>query len=329
MINKTVLVLGGAGYVGSKVALDLVNSGFEVVVVDNLSKGYKFLVNSKCLFFRADINDTKVISKIFNQFKFKAVFHFAALISVSDSQKWPKKYYMNNVIGTKNILKIFIKKKIKYFIFSSTAAVYGFNQISKVSEKSTLSPANNYGSSKLAAENLIKKFSLKHNFKYAILRYFNVIGADSKLRTGQINTGALIKNICHNIVKRKYIIKVYGNKYNTIDGTGVRDYIDINDLSKLHIESLNKLKNYKSFIVNCGYGFGYSVLEIINLFSRIIKKKIKIFICSKRKGDIGEIYCDNLLLKELFPKWKKKVTIKKSLENSLKWEKKIKNEKFY
>ena len=326
---KTVLVLGGAGYVGSKVALDLLSQGFKVVIIDNLSRGHRFLISAKCHFFKVNINNTKAVLRIFNQFEFEAVFHFAALISVPDSQKYPKKYYINNVIGTKNILKIFVKKKIKYFIFSSTSAVYGFKKIGKVSEKSTLSPANNYGRSKLAAENLIKKFSVKHNFKYAILRYFNVIGADSKLRIGQINTGALIKNICHNIVKRKYSIKVFGNKYNTIDGTGVRDYIDINDLSKLHIECLNKLKNYRSFIVNCGYGFGYSVLEIINLFSRIIKKKIKIFICSKRKGDIGEIYCDNLLLKKLFPKWKKKITVKKSLENSLKWEKKIKNEKFY
>ena len=326
---KTVLVLGGAGYVGNMVALDLLSQGFEVVIIDNLSRGHRFLISSKFHFFKVNINNTKAVLRIFNQFEFEAVFHFAAFTSVPESQKFPKKYYLNNVLGTKNILKIFAKKKIKYFIFSSTAAVYGFNKNIKVSEKSILRPLNNYGKSKLASEILIKKFATKYNFKYAILRYFNVIGADSKLRTGQINKGSLIKNICHNITKKKFKLNVFGNKFDTFDGTGVRDYIDINDLSKLHLESLIKLKNYKSFIVNCGYGTGYSVLEIISLFSKIIKKKIKISILSKRKGDIGIIYCDNSFLKKLFPRWKKSFSLKRSLQNALNWEKKIKNEKFY
>lgn len=321
---KKILVTGGAGYIGSKVCYDLLDKNYKIVVIDNLSNSTKENINKKIIFYNYDLKNIYRIDKIFQKHKFDAVFHFAALTNVSESSKYRNKYYLNNVVVTKNILNLIKKFKIKYFVFSSSAAVYGNIAISPVHENNKIRPISNYGKNKAECELLIKNFSSRYDFNYAILRYFNVIGADFKLRTGQLSKGSLFKNLANNLANNKYSINIYGKRLKTKDGTPVRDYIDINDLSSLHILALKKLIKKKSLLINCGYNKGYTVLEIVKQFSEVIKKDIKIKFLRKRLDDISQIYCSNKRLLKIFPNWKRKYFIKDSIRNMLNWEKKIK-----
>ena len=321
---KKILVTGGAGFIGSKVCYDLLDKNYKIVVIDNLSNSTKENINKKIIFYNYDLKNIYRIDKIFQKHKFDAVFHFAALTNVSESSKYRNKYYLNNVVVTKNILNLIKKFKIKYFVFSSSAAVYGNIASSPVHENSKIRPISNYGKNKAECELLIKNFSSRYDFNYAILRYFNVIGADFKLRTGQLSKGSLFKNLANNLANNKYSINIYGKKLKTKDGTPVRDYIDINDLSSLHILALKKLIKKKSLLINCGYNKGYTVLEIVKEFSEVIKKDIKIKFSRKRLDDISQIYCSNKRLLKIFPNWKRKYFIKDSIRNMLNWEKKIK-----
>ena len=321
---KKILVTGGAGFIGSKVCYDLLDKNYKIVVIDNLSNSTKENINKKIIFYNYDLKNIYRIDKIFQKHKFDAVFHFAALTNVSESSKYRNKYYLNNVVVTKNILNLIKKFKIKYFVFSSSAAVYGNIAISPVHENNKIRPISNYGKNKAECELLIKNFSSRYDFNYAILRYFNVIGADFKLRTGQLSNGSLFKNLANNLANNKYSINIYGKRLKTKDGTPVRDYIDINDLSFLHILALKKLTKKKSLLINCGYNKGYTVLEIVKEFSEVIKKDIKIKFLRKRLNDISQIYCSNKRLLKIFPNWKRKYFIKDSIRNMLNWEKKIK-----
>lgn len=318
-----ILVTGGAGYIGSKVVLDLEKKKYKVVVLDDLSTGYKSLVSKKSKFYKVNIQNENAVEKIFKKHKFNAVFHFAASLSVPESQSKPLKYYLNNVIGTENILKQISKNKIKYFILSSTCAVYGGINGGKVSENAPLMPESNYGKTKLLAEQLTKSFANKYSFKYAILRYFNVVGTDPDLKTGPIKNGSLFKNLTSSLRHSTAKINLYGTNYKTRDGSAVRDYIDVNDLSNLHLESFDKLKKSESFVLNCGYGKPLSVKKIITSFQKIANKKIKIQKKQRRPGDVEKVYADIRLLKKKFPKWKSKYSLFDSIKFSLEWEKKI------
>ena len=318
------LVTGGAGFIGSQLVNTIYdrNPKAKVVVIDNLSTGRRKLIDSRAKFFKADIKNNIMLKSIFSKYKINSVFHFAANISVEDSEKNPKKYYLNNVIGTENLLKLCKIKKIKFFIFSSTSAVYG-NVRGKVNEDSIKMPESNYGRTKLFAEYLVKNYFTKSNINYAILRYFNVVGADIHLRSGQICEGSLFKTINKNILKNNYSIKVFGNNYKTQDGTCIRDYIDVNDLCEIHLRALSYLKkNKKNLVVNCGYGEGSSVKKIIKLFSNLINKKLLIINRPRRIGDVEKIYCDTKKLKKTFPNWIRKFSLKDSIKNSLDWERK-------
>jgi UDP-glucose 4-epimerase len=326
--SNYLLVTGGAGYIGSKVCNDLIDQGYKVVVIDDLSTGNKLLVNKKAKFFKIDIKDKNKIDRIFNKFNFSTIFHFAASLSVPESEKNPFKYYKNNVLGTENILKQGAIKGIKYFLFSSTCAVYGSCGKEKINESDPTLPESNYGRTKLLAEDLINNYAKQYKFKYAILRYFNVVGADFKLRCGQLSKGALFKNISANVAKNIFKVNVYGNNYDTKDGTCIRDYIDVNDLSELHILSYLRLKKFKSFTINCGYNIGYSVLDIITNFNKIINKDIKIKFLPRRTGDVEKIYCDNSFLRKIFPKWKKSFDIEDSIKNAIAWERITDSQKF-
>lgn len=320
---KKILVTGGAGYIGSKFALDLVEKKFQVVVVDNLSTGNKKLVPKQCKFFNIDILDENRLKKIFQKYKFDAVFHFAASLSVPESQLKPKKYYLNNVVGTQNLVKLICAFKIKYLIFSSTCAVYGGKNKGAINEKSSFLPESNYGITKLASEVLIKNYAKEFNFKYAILRYFNVVGADKNLKTGQLKSQSLFKNLSKTCLNRSPKINLFGNDFITKDGSAMRDYIDVNDLSDLHYEAYKKLKNKNSFTINCGYGKPYSVKQIIKNFEIVSKKKVKIIYKKRRPGDVEQIYSNTKFLKETFPKWKRKYNLIDSIKLALSWEKKI------
>lgn len=323
MKNK-ILVTGGAGYIGSKLSYDLTDMGFKVVVFDNLSTGSKKLLNKKAKFYKLDISKSKNLKKIIKKEKINIIFHLAASLDVNESMKKPMKYYLNNVVGTENLLKsIHGNKSIRKFIFSSTCAVYGNVEKELVDEKNNCSPVSHYGSSKLVAEKIIENYIKKNNCSAAILRYFNVIGADYKLRTGIIKpSNQLVKKLSNNIKNKNYTVNIFGNDYSTKDGTCIRDYIDVNDLSKIHIDVMKKLKIGNFEILNCGYNKGFSVLDIIKNFEIIIKKKIKTNIKERREGDVERIRANsNKLIK--FTGKSYKSDILKSLRNSLFWENKI------
>jgi UDP-glucose 4-epimerase len=299
----------------------MIDLGFNVIIIDNLSTGYKSLIPKKAVFYKGDITNINFLKKIFIKKKIETVFHFAASLSVPESNFKPLKYFFNNVVGTKNLLDVMTTFKVKYLIFSSTCAVYGDTNQKKVKENDNCLPKSYYGLTKLQCENLIKLYSHQFKFKYAILRYFNVVGCDSKLRTGIIKKGSLFKNLASNIKKNKYQIDVYGDNYKTKDGTCIRDYIDVNDLTDLHVKAFKYIRVNKSILFNCGYQNPLSVQDIIKLFEEIIKKKIKLNIKKKRSGDVEEIYCNTKKLEIIFPKFQRKYDTIKSIQNMIKWEK--------
>ena len=323
--TKYILITGGAGYIGSTVANQLIDKGYKVLIIDNLSTGFFRLVNKKAKFLKCDIKNYNTLYKKLTKYKYKiyAVMHFAGSLSVKESQIKPLKYYNNNVLGTENILNISGSFKIQKFLFSSTCAVYGNTNKLKISELDSTLPISNYGKSKLFAEKLVQEFSKRYNLKFAILRYFNVVGADKKNRSGQISGNTIFKTLCKNLTNKFFQIDIFGDNYPTKDGSCIRDYIDVNDLSELHILCLNKLNKSKSFLLNCGYGKGYSVKEIVYAFSSYIKKKIKINIKNRREGDAEAIYCDTRKLKKIFPKWKGSSNIQDSIKTAMNWEKNL------
>jgi UDP-glucose 4-epimerase len=328
-MKKKILVTGGAGYIGSKISYDLTDLGYEVFIIDNLSTGYKKLINPKAHFYYGDILNFDFVNNILRKNKITSIIHLAASLSVEESQINPLKYYRNNVEGTNILLKAAVNNKLKNFIFSSTCAVYGNIKNLKVNEETFCDPESYYGKTKFLAELIIKNFSEKYKFTFAILRYFNVVGADKKLRTGLINKNdQLFKNLSFALVKDKNTkVSVYGKNYPTKDGTCIRDYISVNDISTIHLLTLNHIsKSKKNLTLNCGYGSGFSVLNIINKFSKFSKKKIKITFKSKRDGDMHAIIAGNNLMKKIFGTIKK-TSLRDIINSCLMWERLIYNEK--
>tara|TARA_E500000178_G_scaffold348417_1_gene403480 strand:- start:268 stop:1230 length:963 start_codon:yes stop_codon:yes gene_type:complete len=318
-----VLITGGAGYIGSQISYLLSDNKIKNTIIDNLSTGHKKLINKKSKFYKADISNKKKINLILRQNKINAVIHLAGSILVSESMDKPELYYQNNVCKFIDFLDECKKHKIKYFIFSSTCAVYD-EKYKSVNEYTPLNPKSIYGKTKLYCENILKSYSKKYNFEYSILRYFNVIGADTKSRTGQINdSGHLLMNLANSFFK-KNIFKVYGKNYKTKDGTAVRDFIDVEDLSLIHFEVLKKMiKLKKSFEINCGKGKGYSVLEIIKKLEGITGKNIKKIFLKRRMGDVEQIVAENKFLKKNI-NYKFRKDLKESITTFIKWRKKIK-----
>ena len=294
---KNVLVTGGAGYIGSQIVSDLIKLKYKVFIVDNLSTGYETLINKKAIFYKCNIGNKKKIQNFLKKNKIKSIIHCAASLNINESEKNPKKYYLNNVVNTKKLLEISAKNKIESFIFSSTAAVYGITK-GQVSEKTITKPVSVYGKTKLQCEILVKKFSKKYKFKYGILRYFNVAGSDMRNKIGCINkNNQLFKNLALSLVNKKNKIKIFGNNYSTKDGTCIRDFIYVKDLSLIHCKLLNYIENNsKSLLLNCGYGYGYSVLDIVKNFEKILNIKIKKIFLPRRRGDVVEIFSNTSLL---------------------------------
>jgi UDP-glucose 4-epimerase len=329
-MKKKILVTGGAGYIGSKISYDLTDLGFEVFVLDNLSTGHKRLINKKAHFYYGDILDFNFVNNILKKNRITDIIHLAACLSVEESQHNPLKYYKNNVEGTEILLRAAVDNNLKNFVLSSTCAVYGNFKKIKVTEKTFCNPVSYYGKTKLLSELLLKNFSEKYKFSYAILRYFNVVGADKKLRTGLINSNdQLFKNLSSSLIKNSKIrVNVYGRNYPTKDGTCLRDYISVNDISLIHILTLKYIsKNIKHLTLNCGHGYGFSVLEIIKKFSECSKKKIKIIFQSRRIGDVSAIVADNKLMKKFFGAIHK-TSLKDIINSCLIWEKKISYKKY-
>lgn len=322
-----ILITGGAGYIGSHVSHLLVDRGYNITIIDSLLTGNKKLIPKKAKFINSDISNVKKINRILQKNKFDLVIHFAGLIRVDESVKFPKKYLNNNYEKTKIFLSICLKNGLKKLIFSSTAAVYGNPKKNKVSENNKLNPLNPYAKSKLMIENFIKKLSKKNDLKYVILRYFNVAGADKKMRTGLISKYSthLIKIVSEVAVKKRKKILINGDNYKTRDGTPIRDYIHVSDLAEAHLLSLRYLlKGNKSGIFNCGYGKGYSVKEIIQTANKLFNNTINFSIGPKRPGDSKYVVANpNKFIKTM--KWKPKFNnIKKIIVSAVNWEKKLK-----
>ncbi len=320
-----ILVTGGAGYIGSHIIEQLIKNKKKVIILDNLKTGSKILLNRQASFIKGDINDTKLLKKIIENYRITTIMHFAGLINVLESKRNKKKYYHNNVFGTLNLLKIIKNSSVKNFIFSSSASVYGnINKPAKETMKAR--PMNYYAFTKLKSENLIKKFSKKYKFYYGILRYFNVAGASPSGKIGIIDkkNKSFFKILAKQSLKKKPIINIFGNKHKTRDGTCIRDFIHIYDLASIHLKTLDVIeKKKKSILINCGYGKGYSILEIANLFKKYINNKTIIRFLKPRKEEIVNSYSDINKMKKLL-KWKPEYNnIKKILKSSIDWEKKI------
>jgi len=317
-----ILLTGGAGYIGSHIAHDLIDRGFDVTILDNLTNGSTKFIPKKAKFIKTDIGNLSFVSKILNKNKFDALIHLAAYISVDESVKHPKKYMANNYEKSKKLINLCIKNNVKKIVFASTGAVYGKKMKKKIKENSKVKPVNPYGMSKLLFERYLDKIKNK-NFNYCILRYFNVAGADLKLRCGQLGKKHkhLIKQISEVLSGKKKIMVIHGNDYPTPDGTGVRDYIHVSDISDIHVKAVKYLlknKSKKSLIMNCGYGNGFSVLEIIKQAQKI--KKFKYIFRDRRKGDVPYLVADINRLKYNL-KWKPKYNnINKIIQSAFKWE---------
>tara|TARA_B100001057_G_scaffold71237_1_gene65413 strand:+ start:6906 stop:7880 length:975 start_codon:yes stop_codon:yes gene_type:complete len=322
-----ILITGGAGYIGSHVSNLLLDKGFKITVIDNLITGNKDLVPKKAKLIVSDIANEKIIEQVLTNEKFDLVMHFAGLIRVDESVKEPKKYNEYNYEKAKKFLDVCFKKNVNKIIFSSTASIYGNPKRQKVLESDPPNPLNPYAVSKLKLENFIIAKSKELDIKYVILRYFNVAGADEKLRSGLISkfSSHLIKRACEVAVGKREKLIINGNDYDTIDGTPIRDYIHVSDLADIHLISAKYLIDLgKSEIFNCGYGKGYTVKEVVENFNQILDKKISFEIGPRRDGDSKMIVANSDKFNNLFS-WRPKFNdIRYILKTAVNWEKKIK-----
>lgn len=292
--QQTILVVGGAGYIGSHMVLMLREAGFHVVVLDNLSKGHAEAVLDAELVI-GDMGDKALLDRLFTQYQFSAVMHFASFIEVGESVKLPAKYYQNNLAATLNLLDAMLKANVKVFIFSSTAAVYGEPQYTPIDENHPLAPINPYGRSKWMVEEILKDYALSDALRFASLRYFNAAGADPKGRLGECHEpeSHLIPLVLQVALGQRESINIYGHDYPTEDGTCIRDYVHIVDICQAHLLALNKLmNNEENIICNLGTGTGFSVKQVIETVENVTGRKIKVNVTEKRAGDPAVLVAD-------------------------------------
>ena len=323
---KKFLITGGAGYIGSHVTNLLIDKGYDVTVIDSLITGNKELINKKATFINCDIADKKIINALLVKNRYEIVIHFAGLIRVDESVNEPDRYNEFNFEKAKIFLETCFKNNLKKIIFSSTASVYGNPKNLKVSEEDDLKPLNPYAETKLKLENYLISQSKLDKVKYIILRYFNVAGADEKLRSGLISKYSthLIKIASEVAVNKRNELIINGDDYDTNDGTTVRDYIHVSDLADIHLISAEYLmKNNESNIFNCGYGEGFSVKEVLTKYNEILDNKIKFKVGPRRQGDSKLVVANpNKFIKTM--SWKPKYNnLKYILKTAYEWEKKI------
>jgi UDP-glucose 4-epimerase len=284
----TVLVTGGAGYIGSHMVLQLIDAGETVVVLDNLSTGFRWAVADRASLVVGDTGDQSLVSRLIRQHRIEAIIHFAASVVVPDSVRDPLGYYLNNTANTRALIECAIRNGVQHFIFSSTAAVYGNPAESPVSEDAPAQPISPYGWSKLMSEIILRDAAKAHGLNYVILRYFNVAGADPRCRVGQSSVGAthLIKVAVETALGLRPKLEVFGLDYPTPDGSCIRDYIHVSDLARAHSDALRRLRaGAVARTLNCGYGHGFSVLEVIETVKRVSGVDFKVETAARREGD--------------------------------------------
>ena len=324
-MNK-ILVTGGAGYIGSHVCHLLIDQGHEVTCIDSLITGNKELLPNSVKLEVFDIAEKEKVKNLIQENNFDLVMHFAGLIRVDESVEQPERYREFNYSKAKIFLETCFENGLKKVIFSSTAAVYGNPPSHKVKETDPTNPLNPYASSKLELENFIKKTSKQYNSNYVILRYFNVAGADEKMRTGLISkvSSHLIKVACEVVVGKRDKLIINGDDYATPDGTAIRDYIHVSDLSEIHLISANHLINGgESDLFNCGYGNGFSIKEVVNELNKIINSNLKTSIGPRRPGD-SQLIVSNVEKFMKYFSWKPKHnSLNYILKTAISWEKKL------
>ena len=321
-----ILLTGGAGYIGSHVCHLLIDKGHEVTCIDSLITGNKELLPKKVKLEVFDIDEKEKVKNLINNNNFDLVMHFAGLIRVDESVEQPERYNDFNYTKAKIFLETCFEKEIKKVIFSSTAAVYGNPKTQKVTEADPTDPLNPYASSKLELENFIRETSEHYNSKYIILRYFNVAGADEKMRTGLISkvSSHLIKVACEVVVGKRDKLIINGDDYNTPDGTAIRDYIHVSDLAEIHLISANHLiEGGESNLFNCGYGNGFSIKDVIKELNKIINGNLKTTIGPRRPGD-SELIVSNVEKFMKYFSWEPKYNnLNYILKTAIEWEKKL------
>ncbi|MET3760918.1 UDP-glucose 4-epimerase GalE [Sphingomonas sp. UYEF23] len=327
MLDGAVMVTGGAGYIGSHAVLALLDAGHRVVVFDNLSTGFDWLVDSRATLVRGEIEDDVLVRSTMRDHDVRAVMHFAGSIIVPESVSNPLKYYRNNTVASRALLESAVTSGVKHFIFSSTAATYGTPEKVPVAERDPTVPINPYGMSKLMTEAMLRDVAAAYPLNYAVLRYFNVAGADPQQRTGQSTVGAthLIKIAVEAALGKRASVGVYGTDYDTPDGTGVRDYIHVSDLAAAHVAALDLLvaEPGKSHTLNAGYGKGFSVLEVLDAVDRVTNMKLTRVIQGRRAGDAGELVADNRAILATLDWTPQRADLDGIVRDALAWERKL------
>jgi UDP-glucose 4-epimerase len=284
----SVLVTGGAGYIGSHMVLELRDAGEAVVVLDDLSTGFRWAVPNDVQLVAGDVGDSDLVATLVKRHAIEAIIHFAGSIVVPESVANPLAYYHNNTAKSRALIETAVQGRVRHFIFSSTAAVYGTPDKNPVAEDAPARPESPYGSSKLMTEMMLADTARAHDFRYLALRYFNVAGADPEGRSGQSTPRAthLVKVACETALGRRPHLEVFGTDYPTPDGTCIRDYIHVTDLARAHLAALAHLRGGGgSEVLNCGYGRGYSVLEVIGAVKRAAGRDLPVRLSPRRAGD--------------------------------------------
>ena len=323
----SVLITGGAGYIGSHMAHRLVELGEAVIVLDNLSTGIKANVPSQACLVEGDIGDGELVSDLIQKHDIESAIHFAGSVVVPESVQHPLKYYANNTAAARNLIEVCVREKVSNFLFSSTAAVYGIPPCVPVQEDSVTVPVSPYGRSKLMTEWILRDAAAAHDIRFGILRYFNVAGADPAGRTGQSTPRAthLIKRACQVATGQADKLTIFGGDYETPDGTGVRDYIHVSDLVDIHERVLARLRNTgQSILLNCGYGRGFSVREVLSAVERISGRALPFEMADRRPGDLPIVVADISKLTDSLGWAPKYADLDKIVRTALAWENRIK-----
>ncbi len=325
--KPSVLVTGGAGYIGSHAVLALLDAGWPVAVIDNLTTGFRFAVPDGVALYEGDIEDGDLLARIFAELGTGAIMHFAGSIVVPESVENPLKYYHNNTAKSRALIEAAVTAGVPHFIFSSTAATYGVPDVSPVREDTPQQPINPYGWSKLMTEQMLGDVAAAHPINFCALRYFNVAGADPEARSGQSTAGAthLIKVAVEAALGKRDHVSVFGTDYDTPDGTGVRDYIHVSDLAAAHVLALEALieQPERSLTMNCGYGRGFSVLEVLDAVDRVTNMTIDRRNEPRRAGDPASLISDPSRIRATLPWQPQHDDLDTIIGHALAWERKL------
>jgi UDP-glucose 4-epimerase len=327
MSKPNVLVTGGAGYIGSHAVLALKDAGWPVAVIDDLSNGTREVVPEGIPFYHGSIAERVLLDSIIDELKIGAIMHFAGSIVVPESVERPLDYYANNTLASHGLIEAAVEGGVKHILFSSTAAVYGTPDRVPIEEDDPKLPINPYGASKLMTERMLADSSAAYPFNYGALRYFNVAGADPKGRTGQIGKGSthLIKIAAEAAVGKRDHVAVFGTDYPTSDGTCIRDYIHVSDLAAAHVAALDWLTEHadENLVINCGYGKGLSVLEVLDAVDRHANAPVKRVMEGRRAGDPPELVAANAKLLQTLDWRPQYADIDRIVGDALAWERKL------